>query len=87
MNLDKTLNNLRQTKNSYFNVKNDSPLNRDILKKGLCFKHLYRETIRKVVNIAISGYYELFYIHNKVVYTSMIPNDSTITYYLIMVKC
>lgn len=35
MTLNRTLHNLRQTKNSYFNQKNGNPLNVDIIKKGL----------------------------------------------------
>jgi hypothetical protein len=54
MNLDKTLYNLRQTKNSFFNVKNDSQLNSDIIKKNMFFINNDENLKRKIISISKS---------------------------------
>jgi hypothetical protein len=48
MQLNKTLNNLKQTKNSFFNLKEDSPLNEDIIKKELIFYNKIKVCDRKI---------------------------------------
>jgi hypothetical protein len=54
MNLDKTLYNLRETKNSFFNVKNDSQLNSDIIKKNMFFINNDENLKRKIISISKS---------------------------------
>lgn len=79
MTLEKTLKNLRKTKESYFGLKKGTMINTDLLKKGLMVYYVGNNYFKfKVIDTYLElgfnkRYYKLFNKKNNIIETNYIP--------------
>lgn len=72
MQLEKTLKNLRETKNSFFNLEEKSPLNCDLIKKRLKFLRDNRTT-EFIDYFVLNGCYFFYRNNSKSIFLNNFP--------------